>query len=133
MSILGTSLSKDDVATLEGTFSTAARLSRMGDWAGWAALYAEDAVIHPPNGVAVQGRAAIHKWGEAFPPIEAIELSNVQVSGEGNLAYGTCGYTMTLKGLATDTGKELIVFRRGTDEWQVVAASFNSDLAAPVG
>lgn len=131
MSTVGTVLSTEDVATLERMFGTAARLVRTGDWAGWAALHAEDAVVHPPNGAAVRGRSAIQKWGEAFPPIEAIDLSNVQVSGEGNLAYGTCRYTLTIKGLPTETGKELIVFRRGTNGWQVVAVSFNSDLPLP--
>jgi ketosteroid isomerase-like protein len=131
MSTVGTLLTKEDVATLEGIFSTVVRLVRAGDWAGWAALYAEDAVFHPPNAAAVRGRASIQEWGEAFPQVEAIEFSNVQVSGEGNLAYGTSGYELTIKGLPPDTGKQLGVFRRGTGGWQVVAASFNSDLPLP--
>jgi ketosteroid isomerase-like protein len=131
MSTLGTSLSKDDVVNLEGTFDSALRLVRAGDWAGWAALYTEDAVVHPPNGVAVQGRSANQNWGQAFPPIEAVALSDFQVSGEGNLAYVTCRYTLTIKGLPPDTGKELRVLRRGTNGWQFVALSFNSDLPVP--
>lgn len=131
MSTVGTLLSKQDVATLEGTFGTVVRLVRANDWAGWAALYAEDAVFHPPNGPAVRGRAAIRKWGDAFPPVEACDFSNVEVSGEGNVAYGTSGYTLTIKGLPPDNGKQLVVFRRGTSGWQVVAVSFNSDLPVP--
>ena len=133
MSIVGTLL-KEDVATLESTFSTAARLVVAGDWAGWAELFAEDAVIHPPNGPAVHGRENIRRFGEAFPPIKAFTRSNVSVSGEGNLAYGTCSYTLTVNGLPADNGKELVVFCRGANGWQAVAASFNSDLpqAAPM-
>jgi ketosteroid isomerase-like protein len=131
MSTTGTVLAKEDVATLEQMFAAVVQLIRAGDWAGWAALYAEDAVLHPPNGPAVRGRAALQQWGEAFPPVEAIDFSNVQVSGEGNLAYGTSGYALTIKGQPPDTGKQLGVFRRGTSGWQVVAVSFNSDLALP--
>jgi hypothetical protein len=59
-------------------------------------------------------------------------FSNVQVWGEGNLAYGTSSYTLTLQGAPPDNGKQLAVFRRGANgEWQVVAVSFNSDLPLP--
>jgi ketosteroid isomerase-like protein len=131
MSTMGTVLGKEDVATLEQMFDTVVRLIRAGDWAGWAALYAEDAVLHPPNGPAVRGRAALREWGEAFPPVEALDFSNVQISGEGHLAYGTSGYALTIKGQPPDTGKQLGVFRRGISGWQVVAVSFNSDLPVP--
>ncbi|MBI4664606.1 MAG: nuclear transport factor 2 family protein [Verrucomicrobia bacterium] len=112
-------------------FNATVKLLRAGDWAGWAAQYAEDAVFQPPNGPAVRGRKDIRKWGDAFPPIEAFGFSNVQVSGEGNFAYGMSAYTLTLKGLPPDTGKQLVVFRRGTNGWQIVAVSFNSDLPLP--
>jgi ketosteroid isomerase-like protein len=131
MSTMGTILGKEDVATLEQMFDTVVRLIRAGDWAAWAALYAEDAVLHPPNGPAVRGRAALQKWGEAFPPVEALDFSNVQVSGEGNVAFGTSGYALTIKGQPLDTGKQLGVFRRDIGGWQVVAVSFNSDLPLP--
>lgn len=131
MSTVGAFLSKEDVATLEGMFSAVVRLIRADDWAGWAALYADDAVFHPANAAAVRGRAAIQAWGEAYPKLDAIEFSNVQVSGEGNLAYGTSRYALTFKGLPPDKGKQLAVFRRGMGGWQVVAASFNSDLPLP--
>jgi ketosteroid isomerase-like protein len=131
MSTTGTVLAQEDVATLEQMFDTVVRLIRAGDWAGWAALYAEDAVFHPPHGPAVRGRAALQEWGEAFPPVEALDFSNVKVSGEGNVAYGTSGYALTIKGQPPDTGKQLGVFRRGISGWEVVAVSFNSDLPLP--
>ena len=131
MSTIGTALSTEDVATLEQLFDTALQRVRAADWAGWAALYADDAVLHPPNGPAVRGRAALQKWGEEFPPMEALDFSNVQVSGEGNVAYGTSAYALTIKGQPPDTGKQLVVCRRGIGGWEVVAASFNSDLPLP--
>jgi len=131
MTTAQTSLSQEDVTALEVLTGTAARLIRAGDWAGWAALYAADAVLHPPNGAAVRGRDAIQKWGEAFPPVEALEFSDVQVFGEGNVAYVTTAYALTIRGLPPDTGTQLGVCRRGVGGWQVVAVSFNSDLPLP--
>jgi ketosteroid isomerase-like protein len=131
MTTAQTSLSQEDVTALEVLTGTAVRLIRAGDWAGWAALYAADAVLHPPNGAAVRGRDAIQKWGEAFPPVEALEFSDVQVFGEGNVAYVTTAYALTIKGLPPDIGTQLGVCRRGVGGWQVVAVSFNSDLPLP--
>ena len=131
MTTAQTSLSQEDVTALEVLTGTAARLIRAGDWAGWAALYAADAVLHPPNSAAVRGRDAIQKWGEAFPPVEALEFSDVQVFGEGNVAYVTTAYALTIRGLPPDTGKQLGVVRRTTSGWEIVAVSFNSDLPLP--
>lgn len=131
MTTAQTSLSQEDVTALEVLTGTVARLIRAGDWAGWAALYAADAVLHPPNSAAVRGRDAIQKWGEAFPPVEALEFSDVQVFGEGNVAYVTTAYALTIRGLPPETGKQLGVVRRAIGGWQVVAVSFNSDLPLP--
>lgn len=128
MSTVGTSLSKEDLATLEGLVHTVLRLARTRDWAAWAATFAEDGVFYPPNQAAARGRAALRAFGEQFPEIEAAELSNVHIFGEGNLAYFTSTYSLKLKGLPPDTGNQLGVLRRGVSGWQVVAGSFNSDL-----
>jgi uncharacterized protein (TIGR02246 family) len=131
MTTIQTSLSHQDVTALEVLTSTVVRLIRAGDWAGWAALYSEDAVLHPPNSAAVRGREAIQKWGEAFPPVDAVEFSDVQVFGEGDVAIVTTAYALTIRGLPPDTGKQLGVCRRGIGGWQIVAVSFNSDLPLP--
>ncbi len=119
------------MTAIEGLFATSLQRFRDCDWVGWAALFAEEAMLHAPNGAAVRGRAAIQAWGEAFPKVEAINLANIEISGEGNLAYATCDYTLTVENLAPDAGKELLVLQRGTSGWEVVAASYNSDLALP--
>ena len=120
-------LSGEAIATVEGMF----RLVRAGDWAGDATLWAEEGVVHSPNGPAVRGRSAIQQWHESFPPIEAIDFSNLQVFGEGNVAYATYGYILKIAGMPADTGKALVVLRRGASGWEFVAASYNSDLPAP--
>jgi ketosteroid isomerase-like protein len=120
----------DDVRKL---FDDAVRHIRAKNWTTWAAMWSEDAVLQPPNAPEVKGRAAILAWGRAFPPVEDLTVSNVQVWGDGNLAYGTSAYAMRIKGSAPDTGKQLIVFRRSPGgKWEVVAGSTNSDLSMPV-
>lgn len=131
MSTVATALSKADIAAVEGMFQTALRLLRGGEFGKCAAMWAEDSVLHPPNGPAVRGRPAIQQWHDSFPPVEAVDLSNIRVFGESNVAYVTCGYSLKIKGEPSDTGKELMVLRRGANGWEIVAGSFNSDL--PVG
>jgi len=124
--------SAQDEATLRGMFDATPRYVRAGDWATWAGQYAEDGLLHPPNALMVKGRPNLLAWGQAFPPIEGLTFYNVQVWGEGNLAYGTSAYALKVKGLAPDTGKQLVVFRRPAGgKWEVMAASFSSDLPLP--
>jgi ketosteroid isomerase-like protein len=118
-----------DQAALRGMVDTCARYINAGNWTAWAALYSEDGRLQPPNAPAITGRANLVAWGQAFPKIEAISFFDVELWGEGNIAYGTSGYTLKLKDLPPDTGKQLVVWRRSADrKWSVVAASFNSDL-----
>ena len=131
MSIVAPPLSKEDVAAVEGLFLTTLRLARAGEFGKAAAMWAEDSVLHPPNGPAVRGRPAIQQWHDSFPQFDAVDLSDIRVSGEGNLAYVTCAYAIKVKDQPPDTGKELLVLRRGSTGWNLVAGSFNSDLPAP--
>ncbi len=119
----------EDEATLRGIVEATARQFKAADMTTWAQHYAQDAVFQPPNSPAVAGQANILAWGQAFPPLADLTFSNVTVSGEGNLAYGTSNYKMAFKDGPADSGKQLVVFRRPPDgEWAIVAVSFNSDV-----
>ena len=121
-----------DQAALRGMFDAAIRMINAGDWPAWAAQYAEDGLLQTPNAPTVKGRPELQEWGHAFPKIEELVFSGVEVHGEGSLAWGTSGYTLRVTGQAPDTGKQLVVFRRAADGlWMIVAASFNSDLPVP--
>lgn len=125
-------LAAQDTAAVRKLFDDTVRYIRANNWTAWAAQWSEDAVIQPPNAPAVKGRAALLAWGQAFPPVEALAFSSVQVWGDGNLAYGTSAYAMTTKGSPPDSGKQLVVFRRSSGgKWEPVAGSFNSDLPVP--
>lgn len=121
-----------DEAAIRAMIAARVTNIRAGDWVKWSTQHVEDVIVQPPNGPAVKGRAATLAWGQAFPPIDSLALSDIHVSGEGNLAYATTAYTLKLKDLPLDRGKELLVFRRPPGgQWQVVAFSLSSDLPAP--
>jgi uncharacterized protein (TIGR02246 family) len=122
-----------DEAAVRSVFDTVVRSIRAGDFAAWAAQFADSAEFLPPNGPRVVGRAAIETWASARPP-EEFSFSDLAISGEGSLAYATSAMTIKLPGLPVDTEKQLVVLRRGADgTWQVVAVSVNSDLPMPGG
>lgn len=121
---------EQDKVTIAEMFDSALRHILEGDFFGWAQLYAEDCIFQPPNSPTVAGRQELETWGKAFP-VETMNWSNVQVSGDGNIAYGTSSYELTFNDGTEDTGKQLAVFRRTNGEmWEVVAVSFNSNLPA---
>jgi ketosteroid isomerase-like protein len=122
----------EDEATTRGMFDSTVANIRAGNWNRWSEQFTENAVLHAPNAPPVSGRAAILAWGQAFPPVEEIKFSDVQVSGDGNTAYGTSAYVLKLQGVPADSGKQLIVFRRAAGgRWQIPAGSFNSNLPMP--
>lgn len=123
---------KQDQATVRQIFDACIGFVNAGNWSSWAGLYVEDGVLQPPNAPEVRGRSRLVEWGEAFPAVENLAFSDIEIHGEGNFAWGRSHYTLTMRDLPPDTGKQLVIFRRVADgKWQVVAGSFNSDLPAP--
>ncbi len=123
------SFSPQDEAAVRAITDSAEQYFRAGNIAAWAALYSEDGILQPPNHQTVKGRSALEAWAKALPPVEHAEFTDVQIEGNGNLAYGTSGYRIRTRGAPPDTGKQLWVSRRNANgKWEVVAVSFNSDL-----
>jgi ketosteroid isomerase-like protein len=130
-------LSQADVRKIDEATQTAVKAALAKDFATWAALFLDDAVINPPNEPAVKGRAAIRVWLEKFPPITEFKLNNVKVEGREDLAYVLGTYTMTIEPLGApgpvkDSGKFVTVLRRQPDgRWLAAVDMFSSDLPAP--
>lgn len=123
----------EDEATVRAMFDSTVANIRAGNWTSWSQGFTESAVLQPPNAKPVTGRAAILAWGQAFPVVEAASFTDVQVAGDGNMAYGTSAYFLKLQGAPADSGKQLAVFRRSTGgSWEIPAVSFSSNLPAPV-
>lgn len=118
-----------DEAEVRALFDSTVTRINAGRWADWAGEFTDSAVFQQSNAKALHGRSAILAYGQAFPPIEQFSMWDVQVQGEGNLAYGTSAFGMKIKGARADTAKQLVVFRRSpAGQWEVVAVSLNSDL-----
>lgn len=105
---------------------------RTRDWDTWVSRFDETARFHPAHAPAVVGHDGLRALIESLPPIETVEFSNVEVWGEGNLAYATSAIAIQFQGQPLDTQKQLVVFRRdAADAWKVQAVSINSDLPLP--
>ena len=125
-------LSAQDMANVRAVFDSTVPRLRAGNYGAWASEFSEDSRFFPPNAKPVIGRAAIEAWGHTMPPVEQFSFSDVQVSGAGDLAWGTSAYALKLKDLPVDSGKQLVVLHRAAGgAWEVIAGSFNSNMPLP--
>src|SRR4029434_8031714 len=92
----GKSLSEADIRKIDDITQTAMNAALARDFATWAALFLDDAVIYPPNEPAVKGREAIRAWLEKFPSFTEFKLNNEKVEDREDLAYVLGTYTMTI-------------------------------------
>ena len=119
----------DDDSHVRSMFDATVTNIKAGNWTEWSRQFSDNAVLQPPNAKAVRSRAAILAWGQAFPPVEALSFANVEVTGEGNWAYGTSDYVLKVQGAPVDSGKQLVVLRRAASgTWEIPAVSFSSNL-----
>jgi len=106
------------------------------DWAALGMLFAENAVMMPPNGDMVAGRSAIEAWEAEYETnfrivfqIDAIEVDRTMAFVRGR----SCIFIPDGLGeYGVDVGKFLEVRRLQDDgQWLIEVDAFNSDL--PVG
>jgi len=104
------------------------------DWEAASQLYADSALLLPPNSTAIQGRTAIRDYLSAFPPLAALTVTADEVTGVGDAVYVTGRYYMTLAlpGNPVDSGKFLDVRRKQADgSWKYVVDMFNTSVPLP--
>jgi uncharacterized protein (TIGR02246 family) len=128
-----------DAPALRAALAAYFDAANTGDPAGWAALYTEDAVMMPPNGPAVEGRAAIEAWLAMLPvTIADAEGTALEVEGAGDLAYvrGTYSMNLQIPGVpeaVPQQGKLLQIYaRQPAGSWLLARDIWNAD-AAPTG
>ena len=130
-------LTASDEAALRQAFDSEMKAANAADAAGWASLYAEDAIVLRPHAPAVQGREAIRQWLATLPPISNAKGQGVEVVGHGDLAYLRGTYTMTFSvpGVPApieEQGKFLQIYRKQSDgSWKMTREIYNSDLPLP--
>jgi uncharacterized protein (TIGR02246 family) len=107
------------------------------DAATLASFYAADAIILPPNGPRVSGRANLEAlFTEMFAIGGDLKLAITHVDASGDLAYEVGSYSMSIQMPGTppmaDTGKYVAVWKRQADgKWLIVADTWNTDLPMP--
>jgi len=127
-----------DEAALRQALDIEMQAANAADAAGWASVYADDAIVLRPHAPAAQGREAIQQWLATLPPISNAKGQGVEVVGYGDLAYLRGSYTMTfsIPGVPVpidEQGKFLQIYRKQSDgSWKMTRELYNSDLPLPV-
>ena len=128
-------LSEEDLAAIRAADEAWIQAFRANDDAALAALYSEDAVIMPPNGPAVEGRAAIQAYYEGVNATEFTE-SIIEIDGCHGVAYirGTSSTVSIGEDgeQVTESDKWLGILRRQADgSWLFTIEIWNSVLPRP--
>ena len=123
------------IDSAETRFSTALM---KGDTTGINTVYAEDAVVLPPNMKAARGRAGLSQMHAAMLanvtyPSVSLKSEDLIVSGDYGIETGS--YRMTVQpktGKAMDDiGKFMSVWKKQPDgSWKMIRDMFSSDLPA---
>jgi ketosteroid isomerase-like protein len=103
-----------------------------------AALYSTTGVVMPPNKPIMRGRQFVEQYyKDRFAEgATDLELTAVDVSGQGNLAYASGDYRLNLvpgdgKPPRRDRGKFLWIFRETNNQWSIEYVIFSSDFISP--
>jgi uncharacterized protein (TIGR02246 family) len=125
-----------DKAILETATARWMEAFNTGNAEALAALYAEDAVVAPPNAPAIFGRDAIRAdHQEQFASADlAIELEDLEFVIQGDLGYKAGRYRMRAEDdTLVDRGKYLEVWRKIDGTWLIHRDIYNSSLPLPAG
>ncbi len=129
--VLGQADPDAQVGVKEGGMAWAAAWNA-GNAAGIAALYADDGMLLPPEGDAVQGRAAIEAFWQgamdALPGV-TVKLETRELHNLGDVAVEVGSYMDTgADGEHVDHGKYLVVWMLKDGKWQMVRDIWNSSM-----
>ncbi len=103
-----------------------------GDAATVASLYTENAVLLPPGGERVDGRAAIQAFwqGAIDSGMKIDDLHAVEVEARGNMAGELGVFTLTVpaeNGPTKVNGKYIIIWMRSGQMWQLHRDIWNTN------
>lgn len=100
-----------------------------GDVEAMVAPYAADAMMMPPGMPMVKGTDQIRQFYKGMMGVKVnLQLTQETADGAGDFMYtsGTYHYQEQPPSTASEDGKYLLVFRRGTDgNWKVAAESWS--------
>jgi uncharacterized protein (TIGR02246 family) len=123
-----------DVAAMHAMEQAFVTAYNSGDVATAAALYAEDAVLLPPNAPSASGRSAIHAYLEKDVAESAKAGVKLSISPKadggvsGNMGWTSGTYSAKDKsGHIVEAGKFLSVFRKKDGKWLYLRDTWNTD------
>src|SRR6476661_1631615 len=115
-----------DRRAVETAIRSYVEASNKGDVATLASLYAEDAMLLPPDHEPIRGREAIGAfWRQGTD--EGLEVTNLAVEVDGNLGYLVGRYHLpTTDEEPADSGKYVMCLKRQQDgSWKLTADIWN--------
>lgn len=106
-----------------------------GDAAAVAATYRDDAVEMPDCRPMLKGRAAIEEYYRGFfagpVKITAFTFSHLETAATSDIGYTTGTYKQTITpksgGPMEDSGKFVVIVKRGAGVWKAAYVIYNSD------
>lgn len=102
------------------------------DAAKVAALYAEDALVMPPNEPMVKGRANIQaRLQRELKEDVTLQLTPTESTISGSQAFEAGTATVKLPDGRTEKEKYLVVYKRVGSEWKIAFDIWNSDTPLP--
>ena len=122
---------RTDAKAIEAAVMRYVAASNRGDVDALAALYAEDAVLLPPDHGPVEGREAIADfWRQGTD--HGLAIRTIRVDVQSDLGYLVGRYTLPATDQEpADSGKYLLCLRRQSDgTWKVTADIWNSSVTA---
>jgi ketosteroid isomerase-like protein len=107
---------------------------------GTVSYYSDDAILLPPNAPMATDKQSIRaSWASLLGPGVSVswQISKIEVSRSGDLAYVAGVYALTMKDPqgqpVSDHGKLIEVWKKQADsKWKTVADTYNSDLPSQV-
>jgi uncharacterized protein (TIGR02246 family) len=133
----GPGLAGADERAVRGGLGAYVDAAISGDASRWAALYASDAVIMPPNSPTLHGRGAIEAWLKALPVvITEAEGEALEVDGTGDFAFVRGTFTMSMevpssRQTVRQHGKFLHIYTRQQDGTWLLARDIWNATASP--
>lgn len=122
--------------TFKAATSTWATAYNAGDAARIEALYADDAVVMPPNAPAVK-RAGMHDYltrdmANSKSAGITLSIASGEAGTSGDLGWHDGTYTVTDKaGKTVGSGKYVEVWQRKHGQWAMIRDIWNDDAPAP--
>jgi ketosteroid isomerase-like protein len=107
-----------------------------GDVKSVSSMFAENALLMPPNEPLIRGRAAIEQFYRGWLSSPArptkFTFSHLESPVLGDMAYDVGTYSLSFSPgpgqNVTESGKYTVVLKRSGDRWQIVHLIVSSDL-----